>query len=60
MSVIFCGEHGFITSAVYRFMVVERNVLHRDMSLFNVRMYPKHLIEYKSKFINDVLKKAKE
>jgi hypothetical protein len=50
---------------VHRFLSIERNILHRDMSLYNIRMYPKHhlpaqkhLAENRPKFIDDVLKGA--
>jgi hypothetical protein len=47
---------------VHRFLSVKRDIMHRDMSLYNIRMYPKHhksaqgqLAKNKPKFINDVL-----
>jgi hypothetical protein len=56
-----------MTIAVHRFVSLERKILHRDMSIYNIRMYPrqhkqvqKDLITNQPKFIDDVLTKVDE
>jgi len=58
---------GTMKSLVHQFVSAERQVLHRDMSVYNIRMYPNHhkqvqkdIIQNKLKFIDDVLKVASE
>jgi hypothetical protein len=53
---------------VHRFLSTKRNILHRDMSIYNFRMYPHHhksttqkgLLQNMSTFIEDVLQGSTE
>jgi len=52
---------------VHQFISAERKVHHRDMSVYNIRTYPKHhkqvqkdIIQNKLKFIDNVLKVVSE